>query len=36
MVDNSCVEAVVGLLTKIDEENDIEEYETGLKCIKLI
>lgn len=36
MVDNSCVEAFVGLLVKLDEENNIEEYEAGLKCLKLI
>ncbi len=36
MVDNSCVEAVVGLLGKLDEENSIEEYEAGLKCLKLV
>ena len=36
MVENSCVEAFIGLLAKLDEENSMEEYEVGLKCLKLV
>lgn len=30
------MEAFIGLLVKLDEENSMEEYEAGLKCLKLV
>lgn len=37
LVESSTAEAIVNILTRrLNEENDMDEYEAGLKCIKLV